>query len=598
MCEGAQSEEFGFSVAVRLRFCGQTVITNAGALILTLNDSFAYIPLFALTAIAALLLLLLVIVRKKSTARVSFIAMGAVGLLLVASLFGAVSVLRGNSDQKAFLNFITCIMVGSIVFIPYLIMLATFEPKKIDKLVPKSFNERALKAAEQVKKVEEKPKELSESDKVLMDINRDFMAHSAEAYASDDGYGTFLSYINKTIKEQINADGAAILMVDDFEDIVSVKVFDGDFPPPYKLPSDLPHKPVRVSTNFKFATFPLYDNIFGEVTKGGRPELITKPEMDSRIYQNGPEEFLECGSYIMVPLKVGDTVIGLTAFARKNGTEKFNEQHLKVATTLTDFAAAMIKNVISVKDIIEKSEMNKESEIAMRIQNMLKPAKLPLIKGLQLSTVWNPAEGVCGDFYDVVVSRKDRITFTLGDIAGKGVNSMVVMTMVRAMFRLVVNTTQTAGKILTWVNKGLCSESFSTDHFGSVALINYDPLTKKMELSSAGVAPVYYYDSSTDDFKILTENSEPIGVEKTAVYKDLVQEVKSGDIIVAYTDGIVEAQDENGQQYTTDTLLSLIKKNHAKPGKELANIVKADVKRFSGNAVQHNDETLLIVKIQ
>ncbi|MBQ2081984.1 MAG: hypothetical protein II461_09480, partial [Treponema sp.] len=128
--------------------------------------------------------------------------------MFLASLTSAISLLSGNSNETAFLHFITAILIGSAVFVPYLLVLATFEPKKIDKLVPKSYNEKALKAAEQSKKVEEKPKELSESDNSLMDINRDFMAHSAEAYATDDGYSAFLSYINKTIKEQINADGA------------------------------------------------------------------------------------------------------------------------------------------------------------------------------------------------------------------------------------------------------------------------------------------------------------------------------------------------------------------------------------------------------
>jgi sigma-B regulation protein RsbU (phosphoserine phosphatase) len=77
-----------------------------------------------------------------------------------------------------------------------------------------------------------------------------------------------------------------------------------------------------------------------------------------------------------------------------------------------------------------------------------------------------------------------------------------------------------------------------------------------------------------------------------------VQKVKSGDIIITYTDGIVEALNEDGQQFTADALLDLVKKNHAKPSKELANLVKAEVKKFSGNADQHDDESLLIIKIQ
>ncbi len=565
---------------------------------MTFDNAYVYIPLFAISALSLGLLILLLIARKRSTARVSFITLASNIIIIVSSLISAIASLTGKMGNGLFMFYCLSIFAIAFILLPYGAMLAMFEPKKIDKLVPKSYNEAALKARDQIQKTEEKAKDLTEEDFSLMDINRDFMAKAAQAYGSDKGYNNFLEYINHTIREQINADGAAILMVDDFEDIISVKAFEGDFPPPYKLPSDLPHKPVRVSTSFKFATFPLQDNVFGEIAKSGRPELIEKPELDSRIYQNGPEEFLECGSYIIVPMKIQGTVIGVTAFARKNGSDKLTQSDLKTASTLTDFAAATIQNVISVKDIIEKSEMNKEAEIAGRIQNKMKPEKLPAVKGLQLGSVWNQAEGVCGDFYDIIPSRKDRVSFIMGDIAGKGVNSMSVMTMIRAMLRLVVNTTQSAGKILTWVNKGLTSESFSTDHFGSVSLINYNPLAKTMEFSTGGIVPVWYFDSSTSEFTQISQNSDPLGVEKSTEYKEFVQNVKSGDIIVMYTDGVVEAVNSNGQQYTSDTLLNLIKTNHAKPSKELANLVKADIKNFSGNAEQHDDQSLLIIKLQ
>ena len=565
---------------------------------MTFDNAYVYIPLFAISLLSLVLLILLIVARKRSTARVSFITIASNIIIIVSSLISAIASLTGKMSGGLFMFYCLRIFAIAFILVPYGAMLAMFEPKKIDKLVPKSYNKAALKANEQVQKTEEKAKELSEEDFSLMDINRDFMAKAAQAYGSDKGYNNFLEYINHTIREQINADGAAILMVDDFEDIVSVKAFEGDFPPPYKLPSDLPHKPVRVSTSFKFATFPLQDNVFGEIAKAGRPELIERPELDSRIYQNGPEEFLECGSYIIVPMKTQGTVIGITAFARKNTSEKLTQSDLKTAVTLTDFAAATIQNVISVKDIIEKSEINKEAEIAARIQNKMKPEKLPAIKGLQLGAVWNQADGVCGDFYDIISSRKDRISFIMGDIAGKGVNSMSVMTMIRAMLRLVVNTTQSAGKILTWVNKGLTGESFSTDHFGSVSLINYNPVNKTMEFSTGGIVPVWYFDTSTSEFTQISQNSDPLGIEKSTEYKEFVQNVKSGDIILMYTDGVVESVNSNGQQYTSDTLLSLIKTNHSKPSKELANLVKADLKNFSGNAEQYDDQSLLIIKLQ
>ena len=186
----------------------------------------------------------------------------------------------------------------------------------------------------------------------------------------------------------------------------------------------------------------------------------------------------------------------------------------------------------------------------------------------------------------------------MNDIAGKGTNSMVIMIMIRAMFRLVVNTKQSAGTILTWANKGICGESFSTDHFASCALINYDPETKKIQYSTSGSSSILYYNAREDEIRLISERTEPIGVDKTSEYKDFTKELSSGDILAAYSDGLVEALNVHGEQYSRETLMKLIKANHGSSGKDIANLIKSDIKKFIGNANQHDDQTLLLIKIQ
>lgn len=564
---------------------------------MTFNDSFAYIPLFATAAAAFVILILLVIIKKRNTARVSFITFIADVLVLVASLICALKPTSTDPSQDSLILIATVLFISAFLFIPYCIVLSTFTPKKIEKLSLFASSKQAAAPAVSAD-TDQKLAELSEKDISLLDISRDFMVRAADAFASEKGMNDLLDFINNTIISNVKADGGAILLVDDFDDVIAVKSFAGDFPPPYKLPSDMPHKPVRVATNFKFASFPLHDNIFGEVATSGKGELITKPEMDDRIFQNGPEEFLECGSYLFIPMKLQDTVIGVMALSRKHGNTLFTDDDLKVGTTLSEFAAAAIKNVISVKDVVEHSEMTKEADIACRIQETLHPAKLPVISGIQTGVIWNPAEGVCGDYYDIIPSRKDRISFIMSDIAGKGTNSMVIMIMLRSMLRLVVNTKQTAGTILSWANRGIAGESFSTDHFASCALINYDPTTKKVEFSTGGVTPVLYYNAGSDSFNLISQTSEPIGVEKTTEYKDYSQQVNSGDILVTYSDGLIESLNDKGEQYGKDALIAVIKKNHTSSSKDIANLVKADIKNFSGSASQHDDQTLLVIKIQ
>ena len=566
---------------------------------MALEDNLTFIPLFIAGAVFVVLFFLLLKVRQKSSGRVSLIVLLADLIIAVGSIYSAFSQLGGKSG--ALFYFAVALLIAAIVLLPYCFMLCTFEPRKIDKLVPHSVNAAEEKSyAESTIQVQQmkqgKTIDVSEEDSHALKISYSFAAKASDAFSSEDGVSQLLDFVNLTVRQEVGADGGAILMVDDFEDVIAVKSFDGDFPPPYKLPADLPHKPMRVATNFKFASFPLRENIFGEIATAGRSELIDKPLNDTRIFQNEPEEFLECGSYLMIPMKIGDSVIGLAAFARKKTTPVFTDNDLKTASTIIDFATASIKSVVSVKDVLEHNELLKEAELASKVQQTLHPTKLPALPGVQIGTVWNPCEGVCGDYYDVIAPRKDRITFVMSDIAGKGMNSAVVMSMFHALLRLVVNTKQSAGTILEWVNHGIAGESFSTDHFASCALVNYDPTQNKAEISTAGDTPVFYYSKASKEIRQLSNRSEPVGVDKDSVYENVLQDIESGDILLTYTDGLIEALNSAGAQYPKENLLKIVSTNAGASAKDIANLAKSDIKKFSGSSTQHDDQSLLVIK--
>ncbi len=548
------------------------------------SDAISYIPLFCTAAVAIIIAVLLTIIKVRKTAKVSFIAYFALAVVIFACIYTA--------THPGMMQFALLMLLTSLLFIPYCIMLAFGKPKEYVK------EEAEEKVAEEVKPeiiVEE-----VQAEKVsLIEKGKTFVALAAESFSDKEGMQNLLDTINKTCVEITSANGGAILMVDEFEDLITVKSFTGDFPPPYKLPDDLPHKPLRVSTSFKYAQFHLRDNIFGEVATAGKAELIAVPKMDDRIVENGPEDFLKLGSYIFIPLRMPgkDVVVGVLELSRNPGTDPFGEQEFEWAQTLTDFAEAALNTALSFKQYTDKEELTKESNIASGIQISMIPKKLPPLAGINLGTYTEHAAGVCSDIYDVIPARQDRIAFIVMDVAGKGMNSLLVMAMIRAMFRLIVNTTQTAGTILSWANRGICSEP-NADHFASIALLNYDPTSKKVQLSTGGSVPVYRYNIAKGAVEKVSVTCEPIGIEKTTNYKDIEFTASPGDIIICYTDGLVEALNSQGQQYSLASLANIIKANAKLPGKDIANLVKTDIKKFIGNETLRDDQTLLVIKIQ
>ena len=173
------------------------------------------------------------------------------------------------------------------------------------------------------------------------------MAKASDFFRAEDVSAAFVEYLDKLMTENTKADGCAILVLDDYENVLSVKSVTGNFPPPYKLPDDLPHKPLRVSTNFKFAEFSQEGNIFGAMLTAGRPVNITAPMKDSRIYQNGPEDFLRIGPCAFIPIARNGQPAVLVCLAKQFGTAPFSTEEFEAAKVIADAASVVLSPVSS-----------------------------------------------------------------------------------------------------------------------------------------------------------------------------------------------------------------------------------------------------------
>ena len=553
-------------------------------------DAFIDIPLLICALTSLVLLLFLFIMRIRHTSKVSIVFFITLAIILVGSFY--------CYYEEHYIYFVFAIIAAQIISLPYLVFKAFDNPKKREakKAIRKAAENAASRDNDMVSKAV--IAQIEEKNKRIIDTSKDIISKMSTFFSSENSMENFFEYCNDLLTQRINADGCVILIPDDYDNTLAVKSFKGSFPPPYKLPEDLPHKPIRVETNLRFAQFQMQDNIFGEIFTSGEPALISDSIKDPRIYQNGPEDFLRCGSYIFVPIKQIDETIGVIALSRNPDKEKFTQDDFETAIILADAVSTAMKPLYSFLDYAEHTELNKGGSIASKYQKDLLPAKLPIIPGIQIGCFSNPAENVCGDFYDMIVSRRDRVSFVMADVAGKGMNSLIVMIMIRAILRLAVNTAQSAATILSWANRGICLDTSKIDHFASIALINYDATKKTAEIASCGNNPVYLYTATTKEITQISTPTEPMGVTKETVFKDFQLNLKSGDIIVTCTDGLLESLNENGVQYSSENLKKVILKNSNLNAKELTNRIKDDLKKYVGIAQQYDDQSVLVVKIQ
>lgn len=403
-----------------------------------------------------------------------------------------------------------------------------------------------------------------------------------------------LDNMARVAADRTGAGGSAILLVEEFEEAITVRAVNGRFAPPFKLPDSLPKNEERVAAYLRHARFKLGEGLLGSAAGTGKPLLVADAALDSRVPRNGEEDWLRILSLMVVPLVVRDRVIGVLALERSSG-EPFTENDFDRAKLLASFGSIAIANSFAFLEAAERSDIEREAAIAEGIQKSLAPAKLPPLGDFAFGALTLSARGVCSDYYDIIQTRPDRAILAVGDIAGKGVAAGIVMVMVSSILHLITNSTKDMATLMSWVNRGITGH-MELDHFATLGLVAVDAASGTLEFANAAHPPLLVYRTDSDAVETVDMKSIPVGVERATTYAGKRLRLASGDVLVMYTDGLLEAMNEQGKQFGRKNLASAIQKHHDLPPKEMAEAVIGEVQDFSGHSRQHDDQTILVMK--
>jgi sigma-B regulation protein RsbU (phosphoserine phosphatase) len=419
-----------------------------------------------------------------------------------------------------------------------------------------------------------------------------FVLRASDSLRAGADLDKLMDYVAQTLAEETRASGSMVLMIDDFEDVVGTYAVNGEFPPITMVPDEIPHSREARSEWLRDLKIKVGEGLIGEAAQSGKAALIRDAGMDSRIVVH---EVDAVGSVIAVPFLIEDRVIGVGVVARKRNAEPFADADFDRAVLLASFASLVINNVFSFQEVTEKSDIDTAASIAEDIQKALQPKRIPDLTHATFGSFSAPARGVCGDYYDVIVARRDRVYLVMGDVAGKGVSASLIMVMIRAILHLVTNTDKDASTILNWVNRGITGK-IDIDHFATLQILIYNPLTGDCEFANAGHRHPLVWREATGLVDAIEMQSVPIGVEKNTEYASTHFKLDDGDVILLYTDGVVEMINQAGRQYGVKSLTTMLHKFHELSPKDIAAKINADVHAFGGNARQHDDQTLLAMK--
>jgi sigma-B regulation protein RsbU (phosphoserine phosphatase) len=298
-----------------------------------------------------------------------------------------------------------------------------------------------------------------------------------------------------------------------------------------------------------------------------------------------------------VPLMVEDKIIGVSAVAKTRPGAQFDEANFDRFKLLANFGTLAVSNFFTFLEANERSGLERQAGIAAEIQRTIIPKKLPQFPTLALGAFSSPARGISGDYYDIIRTREDRLIGVIGDVAGKGVQAALIMVMIRSILHLITNTNKDIATVLDWVNRGITGK-IDMDHYATLGIVTINIVTGELEYANASHQPLIIYRRATDSIETIDIKSVPIGVEKATKYQRKTLRLYDGDIASLYTDGVVEAINEQGKQFGRKSLGEAIARNRSLSPKDIAGKIKAEVSAFMGDAHQHDDQTILVFKMK
>ncbi len=250
-----------------------------------------------------------------------------------------------------------------------------------------------------------------------------------------------------------------------------------------------------------------------------------------------------------------------------------------------------------LQSLRENTRIWQELEIARRLQQEMLPADTPHLPGVQLEVLSMPATEVGGDFYDFIPLDDNRFAILVGDVSGKGMSGAIGMSCSVSSLRFAVDERQHTHEVLKLANRRLLKD-IQRFMFVAVFLGLYDRSTKTLTYTNAGqTMPILCRNGHADFLPQTDADRFPLGIRPEVNYAEMKIQLQKNDLLVFYTDGIVEMYNGQKEVYGFDRLREAICRHAGKPLPELAQAIVDDARAFIDDAPFPDDITLVLLKI-
>jgi len=319
-------------------------------------------------------------------------------------------------------------------------------------------------------------------------------------------------------------------------------------------------------------------------------ELVFDPEII--------EQLIDERVYTVIPLRRKSKVIGLLLFGLKFSGSQFSGKDLELMVAAANQTAISIENANLYKMEAQRLSLERDLENARLMQESLLPHVIPQFGNLDIAGRMIPAMHVGGDYYDVIKVSPDQFFVVIGDVSGKGLSASFYMSKLQTIMRLYCTENRSPKEILVDVNRRI-TESIEKGWFITVSLALFDLKTRTIKFCRAGHTPLVHIKEGT--ITLITPHGIGVGLERGDLFESSLEEmvlnISNNEIYFFYSDGVNEAENENKELFGCERFKNILLFRNGKSSKEILEDIISEIKKFRGKALQNDDITMTLIKI-
>jgi phosphoserine phosphatase RsbU/P len=333
--------------------------------------------------------------------------------------------------------------------------------------------------------------------------------------------------------------------------------------------------------------------IIGWVIKNASGQIVNNVKNDQRYVKARAETRSEVAAPL---IRADGAVIGVINL-EADQVNSYGEGDLELLTMFASLAASAVDHTLLYREVLRQRQAESEIELARKVVEGLLPRAFPNLTGLDIYGTTIPVREVGGDYLDVIDHISDRLGVLVADVSGKGLAAALIMVTFRAYIHATVINELAMRVVMARVNR-LVHEATSGDRFITTFYGLVDVENKRLMYINAGHNPPLLL-RADGTRQLLSHGGLPLGAFEDARYSESVAELQAGDVLVLYTDGVVEARDTNDEQFDLPRLEQVVRAHESERAYDIVQAVISAVHDYTFDMEGPEDDlTVMVIKVK